>query len=142
MGVGSLIGALIVSMKGKKSPTTRSLVFSSMFLGLCLFAMGFAKGIFTASIILGLCGVFNLWFFTNANSILQLHSSDEFRGRVMGVYAMVFAGTIPIGNLISGFVAERISADMTFLYMGLIIITVIMFVIIDNRKKNLFQKRP
>lgn len=136
LGAGSLIGALIVSTKGKKSPTTKSLVFSSIILGLCLFAMGFANSIFSASIILGLCGVFNLWFFTNANSILQLHSSDEFRGRVMGVYAMVFAGTIPIGNLVSGFVTERISADNTFLYMGAIIIAVIISIMIVNRSSK------
>lgn len=140
MGIGSLIGALIVSTKGRKNPTTKSLVLSSVSLGLCLFAMGFAKGLFSAAVILGLCGVFNLWFFTNANSILQLHSSDEFRGRVMGFYAMVFAGTIPIGNLITGFVAERIKANTIFLYTGIIMVLVIISTVIGSRKKNLFQK--
>lgn len=139
LGVGSLIGALMVSTMGKSNPKGRSLIFSSMMLGLSLLMLGFTKNIYTASIVIGFCGIFNLWFFTNANSILQLNSSDEFRGRVMGVYAMVFAGTIPIGNLISGFVAQRISADKTFMYIGLIIVVVVLskILIIDNRKNNL-----
>jgi MFS family permease len=128
LGVGSLIGALMVSTRGKKNPKGKTLILSSMLVGLCLFALGLVHNIYAASIILGLCGIFNLWFFTNANSILQLNSSDEFRGRVMGVYSMVFAGTIPIGSLISGFVAEKIGADNTFIYAGLIIVAVIMSV--------------
>ncbi len=139
LGVGSLIGALMVSTMGKSNPKGRSLIFSSMMLGLSLLLLGFTKNIYTASVVIGFCGIFNLWFFTNANSILQLNSSDEFRGRVMGVYAMVFAGTIPIGNLISGFVAQRLSADKTFMYIGLIIVVVVLskILIIDNRKNNL-----
>jgi len=138
LGGGSLIGALMVSTMGKSNPGGRSLILSSIMLGLSLFMLGFVKNIYTASIIIGFSGIFNLWFFTNANSILQLNSSDEFRGRVMGVYAMVFAGTIPIGNLISGFVAQRISADKTFMYIGLIIVAVVLskIFIIAGYKKN------
>ena len=56
-----------------------------------------------------------------ANSILQLNSSDEYRGRVMGVYTVVFAGAMPIGNFICGYVAEKIGAAATFSILGAII---------------------
>ena len=139
LGVGSLIGALMVSTMGKPNPKAKSLIISSMMLGLSLFMLGFTRNIYAASFVICLCGIFNLWFFTNANSILQLNSSDAFRGRVIGVYAMVFAGTIPIGNLISGFVAQRIKADRTFMYTGIIIMVVVLskVLIIDSRKNNL-----
>jgi len=137
LGIGSLIGALMVSTMGKSDPKPKSLVVSSMMLGISLFVLGFTKNLYTASVTIGFCGIFNLWFFTNANSILQLNASDEFRGRVMGVYAMVFAGTIPIGNLISGFVAQRISADRTFMCIGLIIIvTVLLKIFMINNKRH------
>jgi len=139
LGIGSLIGALMVSTTGKSNPKAKSLILSSIMIGTSLFALGFVKNIYTASVVIGFCGIFNLWFFTNANSILQLNSSDEFRGRVMGVYAMVFAGTIPIGNIISGFIAQRINADKTFMYIGLIIVVVVLskVLFIDSRKKGL-----
>lgn len=38
---------------------------------------------------------------------MQLAVPDELRGRVMGLYALVFAGMTPFGALIMGTVAEH-----------------------------------
>jgi predicted MFS family arabinose efflux permease len=41
---------------------------------------------------------------STANTFVQTTASDELRGRVMAVYMTVFAGTIPIGALLAGWV--------------------------------------
>ncbi|MEI6080028.1 MAG: MFS transporter [bacterium] len=126
LGVGSLIGALSVSIKMKSGPKTRTLVVSCILVGATLFLLGFTRNSLITAFLLGLCGMFNLWFFTNANSILQLYSTDEYRGRVMSVYMMVFAGTMPVGNFISGYIAEKIGAAAAFSIAGAIIFVVIL----------------
>lgn len=126
-GVGSVIGALTMTMRANKKGGLKPklLIFSSLFLGTALFAMGFAPNIYIASLLIALCGIFGIWFFSLANSILQLNTDDRYRGRVMSVYAMVFAGTTPIGSFMAGFLAEHIGVDRTFILVGVIIVMVI-----------------
>ena len=45
-------------------------------------------------------------FLNGANTIVQVTVPDELRGRVMGVYMMVFAGVTPVGAFLIGSVAE------------------------------------
>src|SRR5207249_1991594 len=52
-------------------------------------------------------GVTSIAFISTANSILQLHSRNDMRGRVMALYAVVFLGVTPIGAPTVGFVAEH-----------------------------------
>jgi sugar phosphate permease len=47
-----------------------------------------------------------LLFFSTTNSLFQTGSSDAMRGRVMGVWALVFGGMTPIGGLEAGAVSH------------------------------------
>jgi fucose permease len=49
----------------------------------------------------------------NSQAIVQSLVSDHIRGRVMGVYTLVFFGSMPIGSLLAGSVAERIGEPLT-----------------------------
>jgi hypothetical protein len=44
---------------------------------------------------------------TAANTRLQLVVAGHMRGRVMGMYALLFVGTTPIGSLLVGTLAEH-----------------------------------
>jgi MFS family permease len=46
---------------------------------------------------------------TSLSTILQGHLSDEVRGRVMAIWMMAFGGTVPVGVLVAGQVAELTS---------------------------------
>ena len=46
---------------------------------------------------------------TSLSTILQAHLSDEVRGRVMAIWMMAFGGTVPVGVLVAGQVAEAAS---------------------------------
>jgi sugar phosphate permease len=41
-----------------------------------------------------------------ANTLIQLRTPDELRGRVMSVYTTAFAGSTPIGGIFTGIVAS------------------------------------
>ena len=47
------------------------------------------------------------------NSLLQIHVSDEMRGRVMSLYTLSFFGLSPFGNLAIGAVASVLPMGMT-----------------------------
>jgi hypothetical protein len=47
-------------------------------------------------------------FLAVANSFIQLRTPDVLRGRVMSVYAFVFLGIAPIGNVLMGSLAHAV----------------------------------
>ncbi len=47
-----------------------------------------------------------LLFFATSNTTLQTIVPDEMRGRVMGVWSLIFGAMIPLGSLEAGAVAH------------------------------------
>ena len=56
----------------------------------------------------------------SSNTILQTIVEERLRGRVMSFYTMAFFGTVPIGSLIGGVLADRIGSPMTVLASGVV----------------------
>jgi len=81
-------------------------------------AAGFIHSYKLAIVNLAIMGFFNMMFMTLANSTIQLSVDDKFRGRVMSVYTLAFAGTTPIGNLITGAVIYKYGPGAGFLMCG------------------------
>jgi MFS family permease len=54
------------------------------------------------------------------NTILQTIVEDHLRGRVMAFYTMAFFGTAPIGSLLAGVAADRIGAQWTIAWCGVV----------------------
>lgn len=136
LGFGSLIGALTVSVKGKKGPKPYILLISSIMVAIGLMLTGLSKAYYITAISLALTGVFNIFFSTTANSTLQINSSDEYRSRVMSVYSLLFAGTAPIGNLLSGGISDKYSASMAFILCGLSVFIFTSCINLAFRKKT------
>jgi len=105
-GIGALLGALTVATFGTRI-NRRLLVlgglgiFSAMLLLLAL-----VPNYYLALLLLGLGGWGMLLFFSTTNTLLQTSASDEMRGRVMGIWALIFGGMTPIGGLVAGTLAH------------------------------------
>lgn len=122
LGIGSFLGAIMVSMRSRKGPKARVLFVSSIIMASMLILNGLNSSFVITGILLGATGVFNIQFSTTANSTLQLNSKDEYRGRVMSVYSFVFAGSAPLGSFFTGVVCEKIGPSEGFLISGILII--------------------
>lgn len=125
LGIGSLLGAMLLSIKSKSRVSFRMLMFSSALLSLLLIFIGLTKIYYITMILLAVSGIINIWFSTYSNLILQIKTKDEYRGRVMSVYSLVESGTAPIGYMFSGTAADKLGADNTFLLCGFITIILI-----------------
>ena len=53
-----------------------------------------------------LMGVASVTYSAVTNTTLQLNSDEEYRGRVLSLYTLLFAGTTPIGGAITGWLAD------------------------------------
>jgi MFS family permease len=65
-------------------------------------------------------GLALLTFTTAANSTIQLGTTPAVRGRVMGLYMLVFLGGAPLGSPLVGWVAEQFGARMSLIAGGMI----------------------
>jgi MFS family permease len=65
-------------------------------------------------------GAATLMFLTAANSTVQLAAADAIRGRVMGVYLLVFIGSGAIGGPLLGYIDQHFGPRAGMLLAGLV----------------------
>ncbi len=104
MGVGSVLGGLFAA--GRKRASAQSLTGLIFLFGasLCLVASMPTLGFAIAGMIL--VGFFSINVTSLANTILQLESKPEMRGRVMALWSMAMLGSTPIGGPIVGYIGQ------------------------------------
>lgn len=137
LGVGCLAGALIMlSLRSKKGPRYGIIITSCTMISIFLTLTGISHSLYGGAVCLAVTGFFNILFATNCNSTLQIQSKDEYRARVMSVYSLVFAGSTPIGNFLSGYAADRFGADGAFIACGVLCFAFFLIVVTIYRKKT------
>jgi len=116
-GVGALIGALTVaSLSGYPLPR---LIFGGAFtMAAALIGFSFSHTFALSILLLAGAGFGGVMFMSTANTAFQTSVPDEVRGRIMGVWGIVFAGTAPIGSLQAGILAEYLGAPTAVLIGG------------------------
>lgn len=122
MGIGSFAGALILASKSTKGPSRFFLTIGPLLLGLSLTAVGILNEYLTTLILFSSIGYFFVSYAATANTSIQLLVHDEYRSRVMSIYTLVNAGTVPIGNLFTGIIVTSFGASIGFLVNGAVII--------------------
>ncbi|MBQ6642316.1 MAG: MFS transporter, partial [Saccharopolyspora sp.] len=65
-------------------------------------------------------GIAVMTFTTSANATVQLAVEPTMRGRVMGLYMLLFLGGKPLGGLASGWLAEILGARAPLLLGGVL----------------------
>ncbi len=136
MGIGSFLGAMTVAVFSKSGPSRSVLLVVPLFISVFLILTGCSQSYAMTAMFLALTGFFFVNFSSTANSALQLNCTDEYRGRVMSVYALVFVGSTPLGNLYSGFVAEHLGARLGFAACGLMILLFFLLLFIIHWYKS------
>jgi MFS family permease len=101
-GIGALLGALTVAGFGSQI-RPRRLVFGGLWVfSIMLLLLALVRNYCLALLFLAIAGWGMMLFFATTNTLLQTSASDEMRGRVMGIWALVFGGMLPIGGLEAG----------------------------------------
>ena len=116
--VGALGGALIAARRSR--PTLSLLVATALAFSVLEMVSGLMPNFVTFVLVLVPTGLALLTLTTAANSTMQLGTTATMRGRVMGLYMLVFLGGTPIGSPLAGWVAEVFGPRMVLISGGLI----------------------
>ncbi|HEU5379355.1 MAG TPA: MFS transporter [Ktedonobacteraceae bacterium] len=109
-GIGSLISAFWLAW-GNNGPNMRRLLLGSLVF--CVLLAFFAVShIYPLSLVLiAAVGFAQIAFTALANTTLQTVAPDHLRGRVMSVYMVCFAGSVPLGNVLVGWLSGLYGAS-------------------------------
>jgi MFS family permease len=116
LAIGSAAGALLAG--AATHPRRRLLVLSAAGFGLFQAAAAVAPEMAVFLVLLGAMGLLNVAFQSMANASVQLAVDPELRGRVMGLYMLVFIGGTPIGAPIVGALTNHFGARAGMMVCG------------------------
>jgi MFS family permease len=118
-GLGACTAALMVASQGSKLLKVRTLYFGIALFSFFVFLLGFQHNPVGAAFLIFFAGFGIVLFFSTGNSLVQTFSPDPLRGRIMGIWALVFGGGMPLGSLWMGYLASRTDSGMALQAGGL-----------------------
>jgi MFS family permease len=117
-GVGALFGTLYLASRRSVVGLGRVIVLSSAGFGLGLIAFAFSHAFWLSFLVLVPTGLGMMLQMSASNTVLQTVVDEDKRGRVMSFFTMAFFGTVPLGSLFAGVMADRFGAQNTIAFGG------------------------
>lgn len=125
LGFGSLLGALKNASRKNKNISVNIIYISGISLGFCLVVLSQINLYFLSLSILFIMGYAMVMFMNFINAIIQLSSDENYRIRAVSIYTLIFTGTTPIGNYLTGYLLENYGITNTLLFSGLSTVTLL-----------------
>ncbi len=127
-GFGSLISALMLAYWGSRKIRGKLWTAGAFIMPVTLFIFAYIRWLPLSIVLLVVGGWGFMMVLNNSQAIVQTLVSDHLRGRVMGVYTLIFFGSMPLGSLFAGSVAEKLGEPITvMLGAGILFIWALVF---------------
>ena len=104
MGLGATAGGIVCA--SRKGICFSNVVGAGFLFGLAVLAAALMPSLLLTGLVMILVGVFSINFSSLGNSLLQLESSPQMRGRVMSFWSIASLGSTTIGAPLIGWFAE------------------------------------
>jgi MFS family permease len=128
-GLGAVTGAFLLMYGISHGRRGKLLVVVNIAFPILLMAFAFTTSFAPALVLAFGLGLGFMTQFTTLNTLLQTRVEDSFRGRVMGLYTITFFGFAPFGNLLMGYLGERMGLSIAmalFAVCSLVLSTLIL----------------
>ena len=121
LAVGSFTGVL-VSARLEHLRVPKFVMAGGIMFGLLLTIAAWMPNYGSFAAILPIVGGIALLTLISANSYVQTNSDPKLRGRVMGIYLLIFMGGTPIGSPLIGLFAEAVGIRWAIFACGVIVL--------------------
>jgi Na+/melibiose symporter-like transporter len=130
IGVGALVAALTVASLSRSRYKVWQLGVGSLLFPIALIGFALSRALPLSLAFLTLVGFAFISQNATSNTLVQAIVPDKLRGRVMGVYSLLFFGTAPFGSLLAGAVAQAFSPTIAVVAGALITLASALFIFI------------
>jgi predicted MFS family arabinose efflux permease len=137
-GIGALLGALTIASLGRFHWKGKLLTIGTFLFPVFVIVYSLMRWLPASLLLLVGVGWASMMIFNLGNALVQGLAPDELRGRVMGVYTLIFFGMFPIGSLLAGSLAEWTSLTAAVLITASIsLVTAVLLYIIAPKIRKL-----
>jgi predicted MFS family arabinose efflux permease len=134
MGLGSIFGSLTIATAGNFKRKGLVALGALICLGAGILGFALSKAVPLSGLMLVLVGAAMMAVFATVNSLVQLMTTNEMRGRVMSVYNFAFRGGMPMGNLLSGWLVPLFTAPVVLTVNGMLLIALGLYFLLVQRR--------
>jgi predicted MFS family arabinose efflux permease len=134
MGLGSIFGSLMIASAGNMKKKGRVALAALACLGAGISGFALSKSLPLSYAILVVVGASMMAVFATVNSLVQMITINEMRGRVMSVYNFAFRGGVPMGNLLSGWLVPMFTAPLVLTMNGFLLIALALYFFVVQRR--------
>jgi MFS family permease len=121
MGIGAVAGTLVLARRTRATGLPRVMATSGVFVGCAYLAFAFSPHYWFSLAVMPVMGYYVMRQMASANTTIQMLIPDEYRGRIMALYAMTVVGLAPFGSLAAGAIAERAGARAAVAIGGVLV---------------------
>jgi predicted MFS family arabinose efflux permease len=134
MGLGSIFGSLMIASAGNMKKKGRVALAALACLGAGISGFALSKSLPLSYAILIVVGASMMAVFATVNSLVQMITTNEMRGRVMSVYNFAFRGGMPMGNLLSGWLVPMFTAPLVLTMNGFLLVALALYFALVQRR--------
>lgn len=121
VGVGALCGSLVVASLNTYRHRGRLMLLVMVLFGGMLLLFSQSSNIWLSYALLFGVGAGQTSYMALNTTLLQTHSSDDMRGRVMSIF-FLNRGLVPLGTVAAGFASEIFGAPLTVSVMAAVVV--------------------
>ncbi len=133
LGLGAILGTPVVAGWGSGLLRSRLMSGALVVYGASLMAFALSPTYWWGVLALLVAGAGYLAVASTLNTTLQLLVDEHMRGKVIALYLMGLTGTVPLGNLIQGWLTEVIGPRITVTLSGAAFLAVVAWLATSRR---------
>lgn len=127
-GIGAVIGGLTIAFLSGSGVRGKMWSASSFILPVTVLGFAVFRTLPISLALLTVMGFTLITIMNNSNAMVQSRTPDHLRGRVMGLYSLMFMGGGPLGALLGGLLAERTGEIVTSIACGVLLLVYAVFI--------------
>lgn len=120
IGIGAFASTVYIAGLQPSANLKRILWINLCVLAVALICFSYMPSYYIALLILFFCGFGTMSIIPICNTIIQVRSKPEMRGRVISFFAMAAFGALPLGSLLIGWLSEYVGVKNCILFQGII----------------------
>ena len=127
--LGMMAGGLLISTWGGFKCHTKTFLVGIASFGLLAILMGLVDNFYAYLALMAVYGIALTMVQTASTTLLQENSTPEMSGRIFGLFGAAYSSFLPIGMVVFGLLADRVSMRLLMAVSGglLILMAVVMF---------------
>tara|TARA_B100000686_G_scaffold45183_2_gene47838 strand:- start:5259 stop:6419 length:1161 start_codon:yes stop_codon:yes gene_type:complete len=126
---GGLLGSIIIGYFSTMERAGRAMILGSILWHIGILVMAYMQWFAISLPVLFFVGISQSFAMVTMAMMLLKYTSEEMRGRVLGLRQLAVYG-LPVGVLISGFVAENAGASLALIFNGVLGLFILVFAIL------------